>query len=222
MKEEILFREKLYELRKILKMAAQSREDMKAEIARLAVNSRHYTKEYIRDNITPQIENIKVQTKILGNQLYGEACEKLREIEALTENDHISLDLNKPEWTHALKLIEMSGSDISGELVRQINASFANDQPALKALQQIYKAKGVKYDGGLDEQISSPGRQYEYLRDFAFASLVQDISLNSFANAINKVVKLEGFEFAPITNDDVALEAARRAAGLPDTPLGKE
>jgi len=222
MKNQILYNEKLYQLRKILERAAKSRADMKAEIARLTANSKNYSKEYIRDSITPQIEDIKVQTKILGNQLYSEACENLCEIEAMTENDHISLDLNKPEWTTALKLIDSVGPDISADLVRQINASFANDQPALHALQQIYKAKGIKYDGGLDEQISSPETQFEKLREWAFVSLVQDISLNSFAHQIDKIVKLEGAEFPPVTNDDITLIAARKAAGLPDTPPGEE
>jgi hypothetical protein len=221
MKNQILFNEKLYQLRKILEKAAKSRADMKTEISWLTDNSKTRNQEYIKETIEPAIENLKTQIKILGNQLYAETCEKLREIEALTENDHISLDLNKPEWTNALKLIEMAGPNISGDLARQINASFANDQPSLKALQQIYKEKGVKYDGGLDKQISSPF-QYEYLRDYAFSSLVQDISLNSFAHAIDKVVKREGFEFAPITNDDGVFEVTSIAVGLPVTPLVEE
>ena len=222
MKNQIEYRERLYQLWKILEKASDSREYAKTAITQLTADAKTRSKEYIQESVTPVIENIKVQAKIFNNSLYAEVCEKLREIEALTEVDHTSLDLNKPEWTNALKLIEMAGSSISGDLVRQINASFAQDQPALKALEQIYAAKGVKYDGGLKDQISSPEHQFETLRDWAFASLVQDISLNSFAAAINKVTLLEGFEFGPINGEDTVLSAARKAAGLPPTETSSD
>lgn len=216
---ETQFRDKLSQLRTLLKKSAQSKADLKQNIIWADEASKDYTPEYIRENITPKLEQMKVNNKVLNNQIYADVCANLREIETLAEQNQVGLDLSRPEWTNALHLIEMAGSNISGDLVRQINASFANDQPALKALQQIYREKGIKYDGGLDKQISSPGRQYEYLRDFAFTSLVQEVSLNSFAAAIQRVIKLEGegFEFPGITGSAM-VEAARRGAGLPEQP----
>jgi len=42
-----------------------------------------------------------------------------------------------------LKLIELSGAGLDSDTTRKINASFKGDQSALRALRDVYKAKGV-------------------------------------------------------------------------------
>ena len=52
------------------------------------------------------------------------------------------------------------------------------DQSALRALRDVYKANGVLYDGGLNEQIYEPEMAYESLHQFAYASMIDEGSLN--------------------------------------------
>lgn len=107
------------------------------------------------------------------------------------------------------------GSGIDSDTVRKINSQFAGDQAALRALRDIYKAKGVAYDGGLEKQIYEPESAFERLGERAYNTFTKDGSLNEFASAINKVASMEGIDFPQIVDEVGADNAMRAAARLP-------
>ena len=115
-----------------------------------------------------------------------------------------------------MKLIELSGAEIDTETTRKINDSFAYDQSALQALRDIYKAKGVVYNGDLDKQIYDPESAFNNAREWAYNSMVQEGSLNIFSTAISKIAALEGIDFPKIVDEVGSYNVMRSAAGLPE------
>ena len=110
----------------------------------------------------------------------------------------------------------MSGAGISSEIVKKINSQFAGDQSSLRALRDIYKARGVVYDGGLDELIYEPESAFEHLGEWAYHSFIKEGSLNEFASAINKVASMEGIDFPKMVDEAGSVSAMRKVSGLPD------
>ena len=86
----------------------------------------------------------------------------------------------------------------------------------MRALRDIYKAKGVLYDGGLTEQIYDSDRAFEALQRIAVDALSgKNTTLNELSNSIRKVAAKEGIDF-PEQVDPVGAENVMRvAAGLP-------
>lgn len=204
------------ELEKLLRKTVQARQDVKLTVAKLKASGKDYSPDYIKNQLDPQI--VKAQSGLDALHLagYEKATELLSELNNLVIAKHSKLNLDNPAWTNALKLIELSGADIDTETTRKINESFANDQSALRALRGVYKAKGVVYDGDLDKQIYDPESAFSNVQEWAYTSMMQEGSLNSFATAINKIAAFEGIEFPTMVDEAGFDRAMFSAAGIPD------
>ncbi len=89
--------------------------------------------------------------------------------------------------------------------------------PALRMLRDVYKARRVVYNGGLDAQIYEPESAFETLREYGYNAYIREGSLNSLANAVSKVAAFEGIDFPKDVDPEGADDAMREAAGLPQS-----
>jgi hypothetical protein len=208
-------KQKYSELEKVLKQIATARISTKQNIAKLKKQREDYTEEHAADFIDPKIREVKAGLTALQEVAYEKVVKLIGELNDLAVAKSDKLDLNNPAWQNTLKLIELSGAGISTETVLQINAQFANDQAALCVLRDVYKAKGVVYDGGLDKQIYDPVSSFDHLGEWAVHSLLQEGSLNGFALAISKVASMEGIAFPKMVDEVGSDNAMRASAGLP-------
>ncbi len=190
-------KQKFSELEKLLIKTAQARQNEKLDIAKLNVKRKDYSAEYVKESSDPQITKAKSGMKALHQSGYEEAAHLLRELNDLAIAKHSKLNLDNPAWTNALKLIELSGVGIDSETVKKINASFEGDQSALWALRDVYKGKGVVYDGGLADQIYEPEVAFYKLREYTYYSFIQEGSLNLLSNAVSKIAKMEVYKLPP-------------------------
>jgi hypothetical protein len=196
-------------LESALKRVVRAKENYKGELQKL--DSKTYAPEYMAS----EAGGLRAAYDTARLTAFEDVKGKLTDLQEGLEELHSSLDLENPAWQNALRLIEMGGKELDGDTIRKINEGFAFDQPALRALQKIYRARGIVYDGSLDAQIYEIEGSFAKLHGLAREALVQDRPINTFAAAVNRVAKLEGFVFDG-TPDPVELEEALRAgAGLP-------
>lgn len=207
-------KQKFSELEKLLRQAAQTRQDARASIAKLNAQRKNYSAEYVKDFLDPSIAKVKATLKAYHQDGFEKAARLLQDLSEATIAKHSKLNLENPAWANALKLVELSGPGLDPETVRKINASFAGDQAALRALRDVYKARGMIYDGGLDQQIYDPESAFERLRDYIYNAFIVQGSLNTLSTAISHVAALEGIEFPKMVDEPGAEEVMRTAAGL--------
>lgn len=205
---------KLSELEKILKQTVQARQEVKATIAKLNASKKDYSEEYIQKFINPKIAQVQIDLANLHQVGYEKVERLLESIHKQVTEKHGRLNLDNPGLANALKVIELSGANLDGETIRKINATFEGDQSALKALKSIYKARGIAYDGGLDQQIYDPDPAFANLNKQARSSFLQMGSLNSFSSEIHKIAAKEGQNFPKTIDEQGVLEAMRTGAGL--------
>lgn len=204
-------RERFFEMGQALKKAVQAKQDYKSALAKIEAQKDTYQPEYI--------EQMKAKAKqdYSGKltAIHAEVAPKLDSLEKALAEKHSRLDLESPAWVNTLKLIDMGGASLSADVIQKINASFAGDVPSLKALQAVYKSKGIAYDGGLEKQIYDVNSSFENLRKNARQTFTtQETSINTFAGNIGKVAKMEGQEFNTAPDSDGVTEAFARGAGL--------
>ena len=209
-------KQKFGELEKILRQTAQARQDLKSTIVKLNKQRKDYSEERAKEFIDPQIKKAQNGMSALHLAGYEKALGLLDQLNGLAVAKHSKLKLDNPAWQNALKLIELSGAGLDSETVNNINSNFTGDQPALRALRDVYKANGVVYDGELDKQIYDPESAFEHLGEWAYNSFIKEGSLNRFASAINKVASMEGIEFPKMVDEAGSDDVMRAAAGLPD------
>jgi hypothetical protein len=211
-----LMDKKYKELEKLLRQIAKAHADNTAAIAQLEASAKDYAPEYIKNFVTPKIEEANAGMVALKQAGIEKVYGLLDDLKKLTDAKHEKLNLANPAWTNALKLIELGGKELSTDTILKINAQFSNDQSALRALRDVYKAKGVIYDGGLDKQIYEPEGTFKYLQEWAYNVFMRNGSLNEFAREISQVAVKEGIAF-PVQVDDVgANNVLRQSAGLPE------
>jgi hypothetical protein len=149
-------KQKFSELEKLLRQTAQARQDLKAVVAKLNAQRKDYSAEYAKLHIDPKIMEAQADLKALHQARFDQVCAILQDLSKSATEKQAKLDLASPALSNALKVIELSGSSLDGDTVRKINASFKGDQSALRMLRDVYKAAGVQYDGGLNDQIYEP------------------------------------------------------------------
>jgi hypothetical protein len=208
-----------------IKKATEAKATMQAALAKLS--GREVNDMYTASYKEGEIAKVRAAYQKTMQSLQADVQTRLDELKVSLEEQHSELGLDNANWQNALKTIELAGKDLSGDTVRQITAQFAYDQPALRALQAVYKAKGLVYDGGIDAMIydipSTLNKLQNFARD-AFSS--ENGSVFQFGVAVGKVANLEGVNF-PLGNPfpsriyepskidvDGVIEAARAAAGL--------
>jgi hypothetical protein len=203
------------DLEKLLRRVAQARQDSKAVIAKLESSKKDHSEEAIRSLVNPKIKQAKENLAAIHQEALEKASEILQDLGKVAMEKSNVLNLNNPTLANAMKVIELSGKEIDSGTVKKINSQFAGDQSSLRALRDIYKARGVVYDGGLDKQIYEPESAFEHLGEWAYHSFIKEGSLNEFASAINKVASMEGIEFPKTIDEAGANDVMRNAAGLP-------
>jgi hypothetical protein len=204
---------KFKELETVLRQAAKARQDTKQALAKIEADKKDYSADYVRDFIEPKAKQIQVNLKAAQQKAYEDTARILREMNTAAIEKHSRLDLESPAWGNALKLLDMGGGEMDGEVIKQINASFAGNVPALKALQAVYKSKGLN-NGGLDSMVYDPAGAFENLQSRAYSTFTNGESLNQLAHAVSKVAKLEGAEFPQTVDEAGAMDTIRTAAGL--------
>jgi hypothetical protein len=199
-------------LRGLLSQVAVARQNYKAKLATIEAQKETFAPEYIgrlRAEATANMQSFNQAS-------YEKACELVQALtKAAVEKHNQWPNLSDPKLSNALKIIELSGGKLDGDAVRKINEQFTGDTPSLRALQQIYKAQGVVYDGGIDKQLYDPESAGESLSQFAYHVFYQDGSLNTFGTAIGKIAACEGIQFDGMIDQAGVDAVTRAAAGLP-------
>ncbi|MDL1909868.1 hypothetical protein FBQ81_04105 [Chloroflexi bacterium CFX6] len=188
-----------------------AKQTYKADLAKLGELS-YYTPEHL--------ETRKIELRLAYDQARGKAYEKisasLDELRAALEEKHGTLDLASPEWTNALRLIEIGGDTLDYQTIGQINSAFAHDQPALRALQTIYKARGIENDGGIAKMIYEIEPSFKRLQETAELVLIREggPTIGTLARAVGEIAGLEGVSFDTSPDPDALQEAVNIGAGL--------
>jgi DNA-binding NarL/FixJ family response regulator len=87
---------------------------------------------------------------------------------------------------------------------------------ALRALRDIYKNRGVLYDGELAGQIYDSDQAFESLQRITMVAIIsKNSTLNELANAIRRVAAKEDIDFPEQVDPVGAENVMREAAGLP-------
>ena len=206
------------------KNAVNAAFDRLAHIIKKAIAVRNTTQNDLAkidksDGLTDAYKaELKRPVQAAHDQVWGELWEEYGEdVESLGKALaawHGGLALDDPALANALKMIELGGSNLSTETILAINGQFVGQQPMLRALQSVYKAKGVVYDGGLDKQIYDLEPALESLNEWGYATFYRDGTLNSLANAVAKLARMEGVDFNPTPDEAGFIETIRKGAGL--------
>jgi hypothetical protein len=206
------------------KIAASLFGGIEVQIKNVVTAKANYKKDLaklgeLRDYKPEYIEAKKIELRLAYDQARGKAHGKisaaLDELKATLEEKHNALDLASPEWTNALKLIEIGGEALDYRTIGQINAAFAHDQPALRALQQVYKSKGIANDAGIDKQIYEVEPSFRKLQETAEFVLIHDGgTVGTLARAVGEIADLEGVKFEKSPDPDAFAEATNIGAGL--------
>lgn len=174
--------------------------------------SANYTNQYIEE-LTVKARSDWKETKA---KLYEQAKTELEKLGEALQEIHSGLSPSeRAALNETVSIIKNVGSGLKGEAVQILNADFDNNQPALKILQQAYKAAGVVYDGGLDKKIYSVENLLGELDKHARGALLQDGFWSAFTENVEKLATFESFHFKPTDDPERTLEAMFRGAGLP-------
>jgi hypothetical protein len=208
----ILVRDRFFKIGEIVKQAVKAKDAYRARLVELG-NDLHKS-TFTPDHLTTLREEARQELMQKNAALYDEFTTRVEELKLALVEAHSTLDLTNPALANALKMIELAGADLGVETIQKINAQFAFDQPALRALQAIYKARNVAYDGGLDSQVYSDSDAISSISQNGQYTLMAEGSINGLAGSIGKVAKLEGVDFETVPDPVAVGEAMRAAAGL--------
>lgn len=203
------------ELETILRSVLGARVTFKQVISKLDASRKDYKEDYINAYILPEKQKAREQVKALEQSSYERVSVLLKDLEALAIAKAQNLDyLKSPEWSGLLQTISMAGDKLNSDTVRVMVNQYAGNQAALRSLRDILQAR-VSYDGKISDLIYEPETAYENLREWAFSSLIQDGSVNSFATKLSKIAALEGIDFPATIDENGFNNSVRRGAGLP-------
>jgi len=196
-------------LEKALKEAVEARENHREQVQKLK-NDKDYSREY-KDL---QEKRLLRQLGAFQQRKHEEVSDLLRSLEKVAAEKHENLNLESIELQNALKIIELSGSKLSGDTARSINSKLKDSFPVLKALETIYEAQGVSYNGGIEKMVYSISDTFENLKELSNSAFIKGNSLNQLSSSISKVAEAEGFEFPSMVDKAGAVEVMRQSAGL--------
>ena len=206
------------------KMIQQNLEGINRAISNLVASKNTYRGvkveiEKQQDTYSPEFlanKTIEEEKKYLNQcQLaYDDFVKRLEELRSLINERDAELDLENPALSNALKLIEISGNELGYENIRKINSTFVHDQSSLKALQAVYKTRGITNTFGLDSQIYDVNSKIDFLEKLAEDSIVRQGSLNYLASELKKIADIEGQELVATPDEQGFLETMRKGAGL--------
>lgn len=174
--------------------------------------SEMYSPDYVEKELTRLAADLAAQMDAANTDV----VRRLEELRGLIAERDAVLDLSNPALTNALALISTIGGGLSFDQAVKINANFVHDQSALRSLKAAYQAKGLTNAGAIDSLLYSADDVIDNLEDLAYKGLVQDGSINTFANALSKLAALEGLMTERMPDVQGAEAALRAAAGLPN------
>jgi hypothetical protein len=202
------------DIQHMVRKMADAKRSYRAEIEKLAGLVQDFNADYIekkRDKVERAYrETLQQHATEINNYL---EC-----METEVKQLHAGIDLNDTRWQNAAAIVQSLAGDPEkdGELIRQINAQFAGDQPALRALQSMYRSRGLSYDGGIDKQIYDADSMLRWLRETTGQVAAGTATINALAGRIGKMAALEGVTFDTLPDPEGVMEAARAGAGLVD------
>ncbi len=127
--------------------------------------------------------------------LHEEFKARLGELRAALDKAHGSFDLGDASLANALKLVELAGPGLGADNLRTIRAQFANNQPALRALQAAYRSKGV-FDGELDNQVYNVDATFLNIAYAGEKAILRDGAIENLAADVRRVAMLEGVDMS--------------------------
>jgi hypothetical protein len=194
-----------------IKKAVEAKTAYKTALANLQTQKKTYTPEYIAEE-TKNVEK-KYAAALAG--LHDEVTKSLNDLHESTESLQKDLVIDDT-WLGVLKTIELAGPSLDHETIQQLNANFAYDQPRLRALQRVYKERGVAYDGGIDKMLYSVSGSFSRVKALAKSTFAdQSTSINTFASELAKIAKFEGHEIEANPDPFGFDEAMYKSANLP-------
>ncbi len=196
-------------LEKALREAVEAKDSHREQVQKLK-KDKDYSKEY-KDL---QEKRLLRQFGASQQRKFEEVGDILRGLEKAAAEKHHEFNLESVELQNALKIIELSGSKLSGDTAKNINSKLKDSFPVLKALETIYEAQGVSYKGGIEKLVYSIPDTFEKLKELNYSAFVQQGSLNQLSRGISEVAEIEGFEFPTMVDEAGAVEVMRKSAGL--------
>jgi len=176
-----------------------------------------------RDTYQPDVIVAKIEKEKQNYQGKMQAAhegieKRLDELRSLINDRDKKLDLSNPDLNNALELIKLINPGIENieknhELAKQINSNFF-DQPSRRALLMAYQAQGAS-TAGLEAQVYNADKTIDNLKKLAYQALIQDGSLNTFANDVSKLAVIEGINIEKMPDQAGFEDAIRAGAGLP-------
>lgn len=209
---EAKIKERFWQLGQYLENAVKTRQAHRREMEGL----RRYEQTYTPEELDKMRGKMRQEYKNKLAAIHAEIAPKLDDLEQTLAEKHGDLDLNNPAWQTALQMLQAGVND--AETVGKINASFAHNQTALKALREVYKRQGI-HGGDIEKMIYDIPASFDGLRQSArLTFLEQRASINTFAENVGRVARLEGRDFETRPDPDGFLDAFARGAGLAVTP----
>jgi len=222
---KLLVRDLFFKLGQIVDKSNAAQNAYRSRMAELEAQRNTYLPEHIQKGQDEANSELKVKTQAL----FQDCQIQLDKLGSALIEMHSQFDLGNPALTNALKLIEISGKNLSYANVAGIIAQFPDDQASMRQLQTALKARDI-IDGGLDKLIYNAGEAIDTLKQYASWVVAGKESTFIFGVQVGKIAKLENIDFPqgePFPSfvgkpsmDDPSV--ARAAAGLPPIhPAGK-
>ncbi len=171
----------------------------------------HGRETFSAEYVDREMQKKQVEFYSQMQQAYKGVETRLEELRTLLHDRDAVLDLTSLALTNALMLIQSTSGNPSHEQAVQINQNFRYDQSALRAL---YSAYGGRDLGNIGEMMYDLDETIEALKKLAFAGIVQDGSINFFANKFAQFAKIEGVTTEKTPDNRGYDDSIRRAAGL--------
>ena len=186
-----------------------------ASLAKIKDLTMNGTRDYSPEYVEKEIVKVKADLQAKMTMANTDIAKRLEELRTLLHDRDAVLDLSNPALTNALSLIQTIGSALKFEEAQKINANFLHDQSSLRAFRAAYLSRGVVSPGNIDALIYNADQTIDNLKELAFQGFVQDGSVNFFATKLDILARLEGTSVEKIPDEQGAMDAIRRSAGLP-------
>lgn len=199
------------EINGVIKTVVKAKNEYRAKLAELA--SDQAASVYTADYIAALRRQAEADYRALRQSLYPDFVQALEGLYSFLSLSQANLDLSNPALSNALKMIEIAGASLDYETAQKINANFAGNQAALKAIQTLYKSAGC-LDGGIGKMVYSLSDAVSQIANTGNAVLNGDASINQLSGLVEKLAGMEGFSVEIAKDLEGVTEAARQGAGL--------
>lgn len=205
---DTLISSRFSEIGKVLADVVKAKQAYRGELAKIEKFKATYSDDANQSRRT----TAKTAYDQARRKVHDGMATKLQELKDAVDQRHAELDLSDPNWQNALKLIELGVRDYA--TITKINKLFEHSQPALRALQEVYKSKNVP-DGGIDKMIYDTDGAFQHLQNLAYQAFTGDgVSITQFANSVARIANFEGVKFDGNPDPDAFSEAMYTGAGL--------